>query len=122
MFVCVESRAEAKRLELTRPPRVFWKEFAEDGLESVLFLDEFVLVTEDERCESRRASANWPLVIFLAFREAPLCSGVTLVMRLARSVVLVEFLPAALELCLFARFRPKISLARASFCLRCRPA
>jgi hypothetical protein len=64
-----------------------------------------VLATEDERCESPCVSANRS-----PNRRERFSSGITFVMRLARSSVLG----------LFALFRPKISLARASFFLRWR--
>ena len=52
-LACGESSAFASREEEARPERAFCCGFVEEGLEgglNGLFLDEFVLVREEERC------------------------------------------------------------------------
>jgi hypothetical protein len=120
MFACDDSRAEARWWELTRAERAFWEGFVEEGRDGVLVLEELVLVTEDERRESCGMLVNRLRILGLAFRQAGVDIGVTLVMRLARSLVLVEVLAAPRGLSLFVLFRPKTSLASSSFFLRSR--
>ena len=62
-----------------------------------------------------RAVARQSNGLVLAFEIS-----VTFVMRLARSLVLVEVLAAPRGLSLFVLFRPKTSLASSSFFLRSR--